>query len=157
MDWTAVWLTLRLAASTALILLVLGLPLGYWLATTRWRGRFAVEAVVALPIVLPPTVLGFYLLLALGPNGPVGRAVHGVAGVSLPFPFSAILIGSVLFTLPFAVRPFTAAFAAVDRKLVEASWCLGVSRPATFLRLVLPLSWAGVLTGLVLSFAHTVG
>ena len=138
MDWTAVWLTFRLAAATALILLVLGLPLGYWLATTRWRGRFAAEAVVALPIVLPPTVLGFYLLLALGPNGPVGRAVHAVAGVSLPFTFSAILIGSVLFNLPFAVRPFTAAFAAVDRKLVEDLASLRFLEDATNVLLIGP-------------------
>lgn len=157
MDWTAVRLTIKLAAATSLILLALGLPLAYWLATTRWRARFLVEAVVALPIVLPPTVLGFYLLLALGPRGPVGRIVHSLTGEALPFSFSAILIGSVLFNLPFAVRPFTAAFAAVDRKLVEASWCLGVSRLGTFRRVVLPLSSAGVLTGIVLSFAHTVG
>ena len=157
MDWTAVWLTFRLAASTALILLVAGLPLGYWLATTRWRGRFAIEAVVALPIVLPPTVLGFYLLLALGPRGPVGRLIYALTGGALPFTFTAILIGSVLFNLPFAVRPFTAAFSAVDRKLVEASWCLGASKLRTFVSLVLPLSWAGILTGIVLSFAHTVG
>src|SRR5215203_1801554 len=111
MDWTAAWLTFRLAAATALILLVLGLPLAYWLATTRWRGRPVVEAVVALPIVLPPTVLGFYLLLAMGPRGAVGRAVYALTGRSLPFTFAAILIGSVLFNLPFAVRPFTAAFA----------------------------------------------
>jgi len=157
MDWTAVWLTLRLAATTALILLLVGLPLAYWLATTRWRGRFIVEAIVALPIVLPPTVLGFYLLMALGPRGPVGRVVQALTGASLPFTFAAILLGSVLFNLPFAVRPFTSAFAAVDRRLVEASWCLGVSRLGTFRRVMLPLSWAGVLTGIVLSFAHTVG
>jgi molybdate transport system permease protein len=157
MDWTAAWLTIRLALATALILLVIGLPLAYWMATTRWRGRFLIEAVVALPIVLPPTVLGFYLLMALGPQGPVGRAVIALTGQALPFTFAGILAGSVLFNLPFAVRPFTAAFAAVDRRLVEASWCLGVSRWRTFWRLVLPLSWAGVLTGIVLSFAHTVG
>jgi len=157
MDWTAVWLTLRLAATTALILLLVGLPLAYWLATTRWRGRFIVEAIVALPIVLPPTVLGFYLLMALGPRGPVGRVVQALTGASLPFTFAAILLGSVLFNLPFAVRPFTSAFAAVDRRLVEASWCLGVSRLGTFRRVMLPLSWTGVLTGIVLSFAHTVG
>ena len=113
MDWTAALLTFQLASATALILLVVGLPLAYWLATTRLRGRFVVEAVVALPIVLPPTVLGFYLLLALGPRGPVGRAVQSLTGAALPFTFNAILIGSVLFNLPFAVRPFTAAFAAV--------------------------------------------
>jgi len=157
MDWTAVWLTLRLAATTALILLLVGLPVAYWLATTRWRGRFIVEAIVALPIVLPPTVLGFYLLMALGPRGPVGRVVQALTGASLPFTFAAILLGSVLFNLPFAVRPFTSAFAAVDRRLVEASWCLGVSRLGTFRRVMLPLSWTGVLTGIVLSFAHTVG
>ena len=157
MDWTAVWLTLRLAAATSLVLLLVGLPLAWWLATTRWRGRFVVEAAVALPLVLPPTVLGFYLLLILGPRGWVGRLVQALTGDTLPFTFAAVLIGSVLFNLPFAVRPFTAAFAAVDRRLVEASWCLGVSRLSTFRRLVLPLSWAGILTGIVLSFAHTVG
>lgn len=142
-DWPAIWLTFRLAAATSAILLALGLPLAYWLATTRWRGRFLIEALVALPIVLPPTVLGFYVLTA------VGR--------SLAFSFAGILVGSVLFNLPFAVRPFTSAFAGVDRRFVEASWCLGVSRVGTFLRLVLPLSWAGILTGVILSFAHTVG
>lgn len=157
MDWTAIWLTIRLAVCTTLILLVLGLPLAYWLATTRFRGRFVVEALIALPIILPPTVLGFYILWALGPRSPIGKAYDATVGGTLPFSFAGILVGSVLFNVPFAVRPFASAFAAVDRRLVEASWCLGVSRLRTFFRVVLPLSWPGVLTGLVLTFAHTIG
>ncbi|OWK41892.1 molybdate ABC transporter permease subunit [Fimbriiglobus ruber] len=157
MDWVALGVTAQLAACTTAVLFVLGVPLAYWLATTRWRGKFLVEAVVALPLVLPPTVLGFYILLTTGPGGIVGRGYEAATGGRLPFTFAGILVGSVLFNLPFAVRPFAAAFAAVDRRLVEASWCLGVSRAGTFVRVVLPLAWPGVLAGLVLTFAHTVG
>jgi molybdate transport system permease protein len=157
MDWTATLLTLQLASCTTAILFVIGLPLAYWLATTAQRGKFLIEAVVALPLVLPPTVLGFYLLTLAGPNSPFGRWYESVAGHLLPFSFQGILLGSVLYNTPFAVRPFTSAFAAVDRRLVEASWCLGMSRSATFFRLIFPLSWTGILTGLVLTFAHTVG
>lgn len=157
MDWTALWLTLRLAIATTAILFVLGLPLAYWLATTPRRWRAIVEAIVALPLVLPPTVLGFYVLLATGPASPLGRAVEWLGGGQLPFTFGGILLGSVLYNLPFAVRPFQAAFAAVDARLVETSWCLGESRLVTFLRIVAPLAWSGILTGLVLTFAHTVG
>lgn len=157
MDWTAIGLTAKLAICTTLVLGVSGLPLAYWLATTRWKGKFLVEAVVTLPLVLPPTVLGFYLLLILGPHSPVGQVCDSVTGGSLLFSFPGILIGSVFFNLPFAVRPFCAGFATVDRRLVEASWCLGVSRLGTFFRIVLPLAWPGMLTGLVLTFAHTVG
>ncbi|MBX3375407.1 MAG: molybdate ABC transporter permease subunit [Phycisphaeraceae bacterium] len=157
MDWTAIWLTLRLAACTTVILFFLGLPLAYWLATTRFRGRFLVEAAVALPIILPPTVIGFYILWATGPRSPLGQAYQSMTGSMLPFSFAGILLASVLFNIPFAVRPFASSFAAVNRRLVEASWCLGVSRFQTFLRVVLPMSWTGILTGLVLTFAHTVG
>lgn len=157
MDWTAVWVTLKLATCTTLILLVLGLPLAWWAATTRRWWRVLVEASIALPIVLPPTVLGFYLLLVAGGNSPLGSVIERIFGAMLPFSFGGILVGSVIYNLPFAVRPFTAAFATVDRKLIEASWCLGVSRPGTFFRVVFPLSRAGVLTGIVLAFAHTVG
>jgi molybdate transport system permease protein len=156
-DWTALGLTVRLAACTTAVLLVLGLPTAYWIATSRWRGKFLVEAVVALPLVLPPTVLGFYILLATGPNSTVGHCYESLTGRLLPFSFAGLLLGSVLYNVPFAVRPFAAAFAAVDRRLVEASWCLGVSRLGTFVRVVVPLSWPGILTGLVLTFAHTVG
>lgn len=157
MDWNAITLSLRLAALTTLVLLVVGLPLAWWLAASRWRWKFLVEAVVALPLVLPPTVLGFYLLVAMGPRSPVGRLYEGVTGGGLAFSFPGLLIASVLYSLPFTVQPFAAAFGAVDRRLVEASWCLGESRTATFFRIVLPLSRSGVLTGMILSFAHTLG
>jgi molybdate transport system permease protein len=157
MDWAAIWLSLKLASCTTLVLCVLGLPLAYWLAVSRWRWKFLVEAVVALPLVLPPTVLGFYLLLALGPASPLGRGYEAVTGRLLPFSYAGLLVASVLYSLPFAVRPFAVAFAGVDRRLVEASWCLGVSRVGTFFRVMVPLSWAGVLTGIILAFAHTLG
>ncbi|MCR6655016.1 MAG: molybdate ABC transporter permease subunit [Opitutus sp.] len=157
MDWSAIWLSLRLSACTTLVLLVLGLPLAFWLAHTRWRGKFLVEALVALPIVLPPTVLGFYVLMAIGPLSPLGQFYESLFGQRLPFTFQGLLVASVLYSLPFAVQPFASGFSAVDRRLLEASWSLGVSRPATFFRVALPLAWPGVLTGMVLSFAHTVG
>jgi molybdate transport system permease protein len=146
-----------LSACTTLVLLALGLPLAYWLSQTRWRGKFLIEAVVALPIVLPPTVMGFYVLMAIGPLSPLGRFYESLFGHRLPFTFQGLLIASVLYSLPFAVQPFTGGFAAVDRRLMEASWCLGASRLRTFRRIVLPLAWPGVLTGMVLSFAHTIG
>lgn len=157
MDWQAIWLTLQLASSTTAILFVLGLPLAYWLATSRWPGRFLLEAFVTLPLILPPTVLGFYLLVALGPQSPIGHWYEQLTGGRLPFSFTGILLGSVVGNLPFAVRPFIAAFAALDRRLIEASWCLGASRFETFYRITLPLCWPGILTGLVLTFAHAVG
>lgn len=157
MDWQAARVTLELAAGTTAILLVLGLPLAYWAATTRRWWRVLVEASIALPILLPPTVLGFYLLIATGPHSPLGRLIERLTGQLLPFSFGGILVGSVIYNLPFAVRPFTSAISAVDRKLVEASWCLGVSRLGTFRRIILPLAWPGILTGMVLAFAHTVG
>ncbi len=157
MDWEAIWLTLRLAICATAILFVIGIPLAYWLATSKRRWTFIVEAVVALPLVLPPTVLGFYILLAMGPRSPFGKFYESLSGELLPFSFQGLLVASVLYSMPFAVRPFTAAFAGVDRRLIEASWCLGVSRFATFRRVVLPVSWAGILSGLVLCFAHTIG
>src|SRR5206468_3819421 len=129
----------------------------YWLAVSTWRWKFLVEAVVALPLVLPPTVLGFYILLAIAPHSPLGQAYKRLTDQQLPFSFAGLLLASVLYSLPFAVRPFLAGFAGVDRSMVEASWCLGASRLRTFFRIVVPLSWTGILTGIVLSFAHTVG
>ncbi len=157
MDWTAIGLTARLATWTTGVLFFLGMPLAYWLAATRWRGKFVVEAVVALPLVLPATVLGFYILMATGSYSPLGQAYESLTGTRLPFSFAGILLGSIVYNVPFAVAPFTAAFARVDRRLVEASWCLGESRCRTFLRVVLPLSWPGILAGVILTFAHTVG
>ena len=126
-----------------LILLALGMPLAYWLAFSRRRWKFLVEAVVALPLVLPPTVLGFYVLLAIGPRSPVGALYAQLTGGMLPFSFQGLLVASVLYSLPFTVQPMAAAFGAVDRKLLEASWCLGVSRAATFRRVIVPLARAG--------------
>jgi molybdate transport system permease protein len=157
MDWTAVALTLRLAALTALILAVIGLPLAYWLATTRRAWRPVVDAAVAVPLLLPPTVLGFYVLMSTGPDSPIGRLYGRLFEGTLPFSFTGILLASVLYNLPFAVRPFVAGFAAVDRRLIEAARCLGASPARTFATVVVPLSWPAILAGLVLAFAHTVG
>jgi molybdate transport system permease protein len=156
-DVEAIWLSLQLAALTTVVLLLAGLPLAYWLAVTRWRLKFLLEAIVVLPMILPPTVLGFYILIALGPLSPIGRAYEAIAGKSLAFSFEGLLLASILYSLPFAVRPFTAAFVGLDRRLMEASWCLGVSPLRTFFRVAFPLSWAGILTGAILSFAHTLG
>ncbi len=157
MDWQAIGVSVRLALSTTVILLMIGLPIAYWFAFSRHRWRFLAEAVVALPLVLPPTVLGFYVLLAIGPRSPVGALYARLTGGMLPFSFQGLLLASVLYSLPFMVQPVAAAFAAVDRKFLEASWCLGVSRPATFLRVVAPLSLPGIATGAILTFAHTLG
>ena len=157
MDWSAIEVSLRLSTLTTLLLLILGLPLASWLANSRWRWRFFVEAVVSLPIVLPPTVLGFYVLIAIGPHSPIGQAYTAVTGRGLPFSFQGLLIASILYSMPFAVQPFTAAISMVDRRLIEASWCLGQGWLGTFLRVTLPLAWPGILAGIVLSFAHTLG
>ena len=157
MDWQAFWLTLRLAVLVALVLAVAGLPVAYWISFSRWRWKFVAEAVVALPIVLPPTVLGFYVLLALGPRSPVGRFWQGLTGHTLAFTFGGLVIGSIIYSLPFAVQPFAASFAAVDGRLIAASETLGASRLRTFFRVILPLSVPGLVTGVVLSFAHTLG
>jgi len=157
MDEAALRLSLVLATLTTLLLLVLGLPLAHWLATSRLRWKFLVEAVVALPLVLPPTVLGFYLLFGLGPRSPLGRAWEAVVGHRFPFSFEGLVIASVLYSMPFAVQPFATAISAVDRRLVEASHGLGVSPLGTFFRVTLPLSWNGILAGAVLTFAHTLG
>jgi len=157
MDWQAIGLSVRLSLCTAAILLILGTPLAYWIAFSRRRWKFLVEAVVALPLVLPPTVLGFYVLLAIGPRGPIGTLYGRLTGGLLPFSFQGLLIASVLYSLPFTVQPLVAAFGAVDRKFIEASWCLGASRFTTFRRVVAPLARSGIATGAILSFAHTMG
>ncbi|MGH7205571.1 MAG: molybdate ABC transporter permease subunit [Nitrospiraceae bacterium] len=157
MNWIAIALTLKLATLTALILVLIGLPLAYWLSFSRWRWKFLVESVVALPLVLPPTVLGFYILVAIGPHSPLGRFYTSLVGHPLPFTFEGLLFASILYSLPFAVQPFATAFDQVDRRLIEGSWTLGVSRVKTFFKLIVPLSVAGVVTGFVLSFAHTLG
>jgi molybdate transport system permease protein len=157
MDWQALWLTIRLAVVVAALLAILGLPIAYWIAFSRWRWKFLAEAVVALPIVLPPTVLGFYVLVALGSHSPLGLWWQAITGHTLAFTFAGLVIGSVIYSLPFAVQPFAASFALVDPRLMAASATLGASRRQTFFRVILPLSVPGLVTGVALSFAHTIG
>src|SRR6202795_2550934 len=157
MNMDALLLSLRLALCVSVILLAGGLPLAYWLAYSNWRGKFLLEAVVAMPLVLPPTVLGFYVLIAMGPRGPLGELRQMFFGHGLAFTFEGLVLASVLYSLPFAVQPLIASFETVDRKLLDASAVLGAGRLKTFLRVILPLSTPGVVTALVLSFAHTLG
>jgi molybdate transport system permease protein len=157
MNWEAISLTARLASIVAGALLVVGLPIAYWITFSRWRWKFLVEALVSMPLVLPPTVLGFYLLIAFGAHSVVGRLWQSVTGHTLAFSFQGLVFASILYSLPFAVQPFAASFAGVDPALLSASSTLGASRWRTFWRVILPLSVPGVITGIVLSFAHTVG
>ena len=157
MDLAALRLSFALAALTTVALLALGLPLAQWLATSRSRARPVVEAVVSLPLVLPPTVLGFYLLVAFAPRAPLGRGFAALLGHPLAFSFEGLLLASVLYSLPFAVQPFAAALSRVDPRLVEASHALGAGRLETFFRVSLPLARPGVVAGAVLAFAHTIG
>jgi molybdate transport system permease protein len=157
MDWQAFWLTIRLALVVTGVLVAIGLPLAYWIAYSRWRWKFIVEAVVALPIVLPPTVLGFYVLIALGQRSPFGRWWQAMTGHTLAFTFGGLVIGSVLYSLPFAVQPFASSLSAVDSRLLAASAVLGASRWRTFWQVLVPLSVPGLVTGVALTFAHTMG
>ncbi len=157
MDLAALRLSALLSTLTTVALLAIGLPIAHWLTTTRRRWKVLVEAVVALPLVLPPTVLGFYLLVAFGPHSPLGRAFVAVTGHTLAFSFEGLLVASILYSLPFAVQPFAAALSRVDPRLVEASYTLGESRLRTFGRVSLPLALPGVVAGAVLAFAHTLG
>jgi molybdate transport system permease protein len=157
MDWQSLLLTLKLDLIVCILLFMIAVPLAAWLAFCRWPGKFLLESIIALPLVLPPTVLGFYMLLALGPRSPLGKAYGSIFNRGLPFSFEGLVIASLVYSLPFMVQPISAAFAAVDPKLFAASAVLGASRLRTFLRVVLPLSTAGMLTGIVLTFAHTLG
>src|SRR3954447_14878959 len=150
-------LTVELAVIVAGCLLVIGLPVAYWLTYSRWRGKFLVEALVALPIILPPTVLGFYLLVAFGSQSAFGRWWQSLTGHPLAFSFTGLVVGSIIYSLPFAVQPFAASFASVDRSLLAASATLGAGKWRTFWRIIFPLSMPGVIAGIALSFAHTVG
>lgn len=155
--WQSLWLTLRLALITMLLLLAIGVPLAWWLNTSRFRGVSLVETLVSLPIVLPPTVIGFYLLIVLSPQQPIGRFWQETFGHTLTFSFWGLVIGSVFYSLPFAVQPFQAAFRAVPPALVEASAALGASAMQRFWRIVVPAARRGIGVGATLSFAHTMG
>jgi molybdate transport system permease protein len=157
MDWVALGVSLRLATATTVVLALAGLPLAHWLAFSRKRVKFVVEVLVALPLVLPPTVLGFYLLMLFGPRSALGTLLENCLGYPLPFSFTGLVVGSVIAGMPYAVRPFTVGFAGVSRRFVEASYCLGESSWGTFRRVTLPLAWPGILSGLIMAFAHTLG
>jgi len=157
MNTEAILLSLRLALTVSALLLVFSLPMAYWLTFTKWRGKFLLESIVALPLVLPPTVLGFYALIAMGPRGALGRFWQAMFGHPLAFTFAGLVIASLFYSLPFAVQPLVASFESLDRRLLDASAVLGASRIRSFVRIILPLAWPGVITALVLSFAHTLG
>jgi molybdate transport system permease protein len=157
LDPGPVWLTVRLALVTVSILLCLGLPLAWWLAGTRSRLKIPIEALTALPLVLPPTVLGFYLLVFLGANGWAGQLWTQITGHPLAFSFAGLVVASCLYSLPFVVQPLQAAFEGMDRNAVEASWTLGASRARSFLTVIVPQIRRGLVTAIVLGFAHTLG
>ncbi len=155
--WTAIALTLKLATLTTLVLLVLGTPLAWWLARTRSGLRNVIAALVALPLVLPPSVLGFYLLVSLGPQGPLGRVTQALGWGTLPFSFGGLVVGSVIYSLPFVVQPLSDAFVAIGERPLEAAATLRASPTDVFFNVVLPLARPGYLTATVMGFAHTVG
>lgn len=157
MDWQALHLSLLLGVLTVIILLPIAVIAGRWLATTKLRGRAAIEAMLTLPLVLPPTVIGFYLLVGMGPDSPVGRAWTVLFGGALVFSFEGILIASVLVNLPFAIQPAQRAFESVGQDLRDAAATCGHSLWRTIWRIELPLAWPGIVTGAVLAFAHTLG
>ncbi len=156
-DLTALWISLKLAGLTTLVLLLIGTPLAWWLAHSRWPLKFLIEAVVALPLVLPPTVLGFYLLIALGPNGPVGALMTSLGGQPLAFTFAGLVVGSVCYSLPFVVQPLQDAFVALGRRPLEVAATLRASPLDRFLTVAVPAARPGFLTAAVLGFAHTLG
>ncbi len=156
-DLSALFLSLKLAGLTVLILLIIGTPLAWWLARTQWRYKFLLEAVIALPLVLPPTVLGFYLLITLGPHGPVGQLAEILGGKPLAFTFTGLLIGSTFYSLPFIVQPLQNAFSAIGKRPLEVAATLGASPLDRFFSVAVPLARPGFLTAAVLGFAHTLG
>jgi molybdate transport system permease protein len=157
MDWQALRVSLSLGLFTVVLLLPFGLWLGHLLATRRVRGRLLIEALVTVPLVLPPTVLGFYLLVMFGARSPLGQAFASIAGQSLPFSFTGLLVASAIANIPFMVQPMQRAFEAVPSDVRDAAACCGLSPWQRFLRIDVPLAWPGILTALILTFAHTLG
>ena len=157
MDWTALWLSLRLASCTVLVLLPVGIILGRWLAWRDFRGKSLAEALVILPLVLPPTVLGYYLLVGFGSASPLGGLWGSVFSRPLAFSFEGLLVASIIFNLPFAVQPMQRGFEAIPADVRDAAACCGLSPWRALLLIELPLAWPGILTAMVLAFAHTIG
>ena len=156
-DITALWLTLKLATVTTILLLIICLPLAWWLARSQWRYKFLVQALLAMPLILPPTVLGFYLLLMLGPQGPIGEFMQAIGADSLAFTFSGLVIGSMIYSLPFVVQPLISAFSNIAQEQMEAALTLGASPWNRFFSMVIPQARVGLITACVLGFAHTIG
>ena len=156
-DPQPIWLTLQLASVTVLLLLLVSLPIAWWLAHTKSKLKVPIEAITALPLVLPPTVLGFYLLVFMGGNGPLGQMWVSLTGHPLSFSFAGLVVASCVYSLPFVVQPLQAAFESLDRHAIEAAWTLGASRSKTFFTVIVPQARRGLITAIVLGFAHTIG
>ncbi len=157
LDLTALFITLKLATISTVILLVIGTPIAWWLARSKWKYKFCFEALVALPLVLPPTVLGFYLLIALGPKGPLGSLSQFMGGQSLAFTFTGLVIGSVFYSMPFVIQPLQNAFSNIGQRPLEVASTLGASPIDQFFSIAIPLAKPGFITAAVLGFAHTLG
>ncbi len=156
-DISALFITLKLAAIATVLLLLIGTPLAWWLSHSRWRYKFFLEAIIALPLVLPPTVLGFYLLIALGPNGPIGGLMQWLGGQPLAFTFTGLVIGSVFYSMPFVVQPLQSAFSSLGKRPLEVAATLRAGPLDRFITIAIPLARSGFLTAIVLGFAHTIG
>ena len=157
LDISAIIVTIKLASLSTAILILIGTPLAWWLSQTRFKFKVIIEALIALPLILPPTVLGFYLLLTLGPNGPIGRFLESLGGSSIAFTFSGLVVGSVIYSLPFVVQPLQNSFSSVGRQSMEVAATLGASKIDRFFTVAIPLARSGFITAIVLGFAHTVG
>ena len=156
-DISAIIVTIKLASLSTAILILIGTPLAWWLSQTRFKFKVIIEALIALPLILPPTVLGFYLLLTLGPNGPIGKFLESLGGSSIAFTFSGLVVGSVIYSLPFVVQPLQNSFSSVGRQPMEVAATLGASKIDRFFTVAIPLARSGFITAIVLGFAHTVG
>jgi molybdate transport system permease protein len=157
LDFSAVIVTIKLALLSTVILILIGTPIAWWLSQTKFKFKAVFEAIIALPLILPPTVLGFYLLITLGSNGPIGRLLESIGGSSIAFTFSGLVVGSVIYSMPFVVQPLQNSFSSVGRKPLEVAATLGASKIDRFFSVAVPLARSGFITAAVLGFAHTVG
>ena len=156
-DLIALFVTLKLASISTIVLIVIGTPIAWWLSHSHWRYKYFVEAIIALPLILPPTVLGFYLLVSLGPNGPIGGLSSAMGGESLAFTFTGLVIGSVVYSMPFVIQPLQNAFSAIGQRPLEVAATLGASPIDRFFSIAIPMARPGFITASVLGFAHTLG